>query len=60
MIDFSNPPFVFKTFNINYFEIADQVLSYFNDQKNIKTFPAYIMMNNKRKIKYLLNKIKKY
>ena len=45
MIDFSNPPFVFKTFNINYFEIADQVLSYFNDQKNIKTNNTKKMQN---------------
>ena len=53
MIDFSNPPFIFKTFNINYFEIAEQVLSYFNNQINIETNKIEVIKNDDEDIKYI-------
>ncbi len=53
MIDFSNPPFVFKTFKLNYFEIAEQILSHFNNQRNIETNKIQVIKNDDEDIKYI-------
>ncbi len=53
MIDFSNPPFTFKIFNINYFEIAEQVLSHFNNQMNKETNKIEVFKNDDEDIKYI-------
>ena len=53
MIDFSNPPFTFVKNCFNYFDIAEQVLSHYNNQTNIEKDKIQEINDNDNDIKYI-------